>query len=134
MKKRVSGEGLAANSASAFQEQLASIEAKAAAALAPPQSSVPAILPEPVFVKEAQPTDALATFKEFPWKTGEPLKRKGGEIQAAPQAKRQRTVLKGVKMLLESQKQHELLLAKSHHALQTEILAALSGNMKCITE
>ena len=59
---------------------------------------------------------------------------KSSDIQAAPPAKRQRTVLEGVKMLLESQKQHELLLAKSHHALQTEVLAALSGNMKSINE
>jgi len=87
-----------------------------------------------VSVKEAAPTNALAMFSSFPWKAQESSKRKRSEIQAAPQAKRQRTVLEGVQMLLENHRQHELLIAKSHHALQTGILEALSGNLQAITE
>ena len=127
MKKRVSGEGLASNSASAFQEQLASIEVRAAAALAPKASRAAEL-------EEAQRTNSLAMLDAFPWTAEQPLKRRQDSIQEAPQAKRQCTALDGVKMLLENHRQHELLVAKSHHALQSRILEALSGNMQSITE
>ena len=94
MKKRVSGEGLASNSASAFQEQLASIEVRAAAALAPKASRAS----EPI-LEEAQRTNSLAMLDAFPWTAEEPLKRRQASIQEAPQAKRQCTALDGVKML-----------------------------------
>ena len=129
MKKRVSGEGLASNSASAFQEQLASIEVRAAAALAPKASRAAELI-----LEEAQRTNSLAMLDAFPWTAEEPLKRRQASIQEAPQAKRQYTALDGVKMLLENHRQHELLMAKSHHALQSRILEVLSGNMQSITE
>ena len=128
MKKRVSGEGLASNSASAFQEQLASIESRAAAALAPQSSKEAAAL-----APKASESVQSSMLDAFPWKAEQPLKRMQDSIQEAPQAKRQCTSLDGVKMLLENHQQHELLMAKSHHALQSRILE-LFGNIPSITE
>ena len=139
-KKRISGEGLSAHSATGFVEALAlsrgamQLQSLPSSGSVQTQSLPPAPKPQQQFALP-QARESVADGS-FPWDVQQdaasaPAKRPSThELVPMPPSKKPK--LSALDKLLQNQRDHQLLMAKQQHAFQQQLMSMIANN--AITE